>query len=96
MVYSLFASSKQPSPNDLQEALSTYIKSPSSKELMTAVEENFFKGSLLTEADGSKLYTIVMTNPFSMIHFLGIEMEYSYTYLQSLKSSPRTSLEVMT
>ena len=71
MVISLFASSKPPSPHDLQVAFSTYIKSPSSKELMTAVEENFFKGSPLTEADGGKLYTIVMTNPFCMTQFLG-------------------------
>jgi hypothetical protein len=71
MIYSLFASSKQPSPNDFQVALSEYIKSPSSKELMAKVEENFYKSSSLTKADGSKLYTIVMANPFSMIYFLG-------------------------
>jgi hypothetical protein len=69
LVYSLFASSELPSPNRLQGALEQYIHSPSFKELMAAVEENFHKCSSLMEVDGIKLQSIVMANPFSMFHF---------------------------
>jgi hypothetical protein len=69
MVYSLFASSNVPSPDHLRGALNEYMESSSSKELVAAVEENFHECSSLTEGDGIKLQSIVMSNPFSELHF---------------------------